>query len=584
MKAETIWAIPDEALEQDVVALAQKGAGKTYALKGCVERLLDKGRRVIVLDPLNSWWGLKVNADGGPGYPVVVIGGPNADIPLDPHGGERLAQVLAGLALSVVIDVSEMKRGPLIEFARAFLDELYRINRDPVWLVLEEADVFAPQNPEAKGTRAMHDTVDAIARRGRARGFRLWSVTQRPARLSKDVLTQASTLLLLRIRSPQDRAAAQDWIVGHAEKGQAAEISASLASLKVGEGYVWSPDLDLLTRTHFPAIRTLDTSATPKAGEKRAKVREMAQPDLTELRAALAPKTAEVVEEAAKTPAVPETVLEHAKAAARHDGWEQGFAEGRTQGHTEGVAAGHEEGRRVGLSQALGDLRPVIARLEELAYSEPETEIVPPIGGPRQEFKMTPLGPGPEIRPVSVLSIVRKADFQPPAPRSPGVEGLTGPQSRILASLRWAESYIRKSQLERTVLAFLAEASAKASGFQNNLGALRTAGLIEYPGSGLVSLTAEGKAKAPPPPQLSYDQLRATVRARLSGPQAAIFDVACGAFPGDTTREEIAALVGASAKASGFQNNLGALRSLGLIDYPAPGRVKAVAFLFGAAS
>jgi uncharacterized protein len=47
--------------------------------------------------------------------------------------------------------------------------------------------------------------VDRIARRGRGFGFRLISITQRPAKLNKDVLTQLSTVVALGVISPQDR-------------------------------------------------------------------------------------------------------------------------------------------------------------------------------------------------------------------------------------------------------------------------------------------------------------------------------------------------------------------------------------------
>jgi hypothetical protein len=44
--------------------------------------------------------------------------------------------------------------------------------------------------------------VDRIARRGRNFGFRLISITQRPAKLNKDVLTQLSTLIALGRHQP----------------------------------------------------------------------------------------------------------------------------------------------------------------------------------------------------------------------------------------------------------------------------------------------------------------------------------------------------------------------------------------------
>ena len=43
--------LPDEALASDIAILGKKGRGKSYAAKGLVERLLDLGERVLILDP-----------------------------------------------------------------------------------------------------------------------------------------------------------------------------------------------------------------------------------------------------------------------------------------------------------------------------------------------------------------------------------------------------------------------------------------------------------------------------------------------------------------------------------------------------
>ena len=291
--AKLIHPVPDAALEADIAILGKKGRGKSYCARGLIERLLDKGRQVIVLDPLSSWWGLKIRADRRPGYPIAVIGGPQAEINLQEGMGETLAQGLVAEKMSAVIDLGDMRKGELIRFCTDFLDELYRINRAPLWLVLEEADVLAPQQPMADATRLLHE-VDRIARRGRARGFRLITLTQRPAKIAKDVLTQLSTLIALGVSSPQDRAAIQAWIEGNADKSRAREVTDTLASLRVGEGWVWAPEIDLLDRVKFPPIKTLDTSATPKAGEELAE--ELAKkaakdadilPDISRLKARL---------------------------------------------------------------------------------------------------------------------------------------------------------------------------------------------------------------------------------------------------------------------------------------------------------
>src|SRR6202140_4899710 len=86
--------IPDAALDADIAILGKKGRGKTFTAKGLVERLLAMGRRVIVLDPLSVWWGLKASADGkSPGYPIAVFGGPKADIPITGGSGLALGQL-----------------------------------------------------------------------------------------------------------------------------------------------------------------------------------------------------------------------------------------------------------------------------------------------------------------------------------------------------------------------------------------------------------------------------------------------------------------------------------------------------------
>jgi uncharacterized protein len=83
--------IPDAALDADIAILGKKGRGKTFTAKGLVERLLDMGRRVLVLDPLSIWWGLKASADGkSPGYPIPVFGGPKADIAITGESGHVL--------------------------------------------------------------------------------------------------------------------------------------------------------------------------------------------------------------------------------------------------------------------------------------------------------------------------------------------------------------------------------------------------------------------------------------------------------------------------------------------------------------
>jgi hypothetical protein len=79
---------------------------------------------------------------------------------------------------------------------------------------------------------------------------------------------------------------------------------------------------------------------------------------------------------------------------------------------------------------------------------------------------------------------------------------------------------------------------------------------------------------------LTNAELHASIQAKLPRPQWAIVEVLIAYHPNALNREELAAHAGASVSSSAFMNNLGALRSLGLIDYPAPGQVVVLPILF----
>jgi len=272
--------IPDAALDADIAILGKKGRGKTFTAKGIVERLLQMQRRVVVLDPLSVWWGLQSGADGkSPGFPIPVFGGPHADIPLHDAAGPIIGELIVSSGISAILDMGQMRKAEQARLVADLLDYLFTHNRDALWLVLEEADAFAPQQPMGELTRVL-DEVDRIARRGRTFGFRLISITQRPAKLHKDVLTQLSTLVALGVTSPRDRDAIKAWVDGNADRDQARKVYESLAALPVGQGWIWAPNHNLLKHVRFPAIHTLDTSKTPKAGETRIAAPVLASADI----------------------------------------------------------------------------------------------------------------------------------------------------------------------------------------------------------------------------------------------------------------------------------------------------------------
>jgi len=247
------------------------------------------GARICVVDPLGVWWGLRAGADGAtPGYPVVVFGGRHADVALDEGMGAALGRLIGAHPLACVVDLSELgSSAGRRRFMAAFAEAVYEANTEPLHLVLDEADLWAPQRPLPEAN-ALLGRIEEIVRRGRVRGFIPWLITQRPAVVHKDVLSQADILVAMKLTSSQDRDAVGGWIEGQADRVEGKRILADLPKLARGEGYLWAPSDGVLARVAFPRIRTYDSSRTPKRGERIATPRTLAEVDLSAITAALA--------------------------------------------------------------------------------------------------------------------------------------------------------------------------------------------------------------------------------------------------------------------------------------------------------
>ena len=128
---------------------------------------------------------------------------------------------------------------------------------------------------------------------------------------------------------------------------------------------------------------------------------------------------------------------------------------------------------------------------------------------------------------------------------------------------------------ERASLAFLAGASPTSSSFANNLGSMRTASLIEYRAGRIALMNAGRLLGKKPDRRLTHADIMRGVLDRIAPAQGRIMTHVAHLYPRDIDRPTLARVVGASPTSSSFANNLGRLRSLGLIVYQPEGRVRA---------
>jgi len=388
-----------EVTAQHLGIVGRTGAGKTYTAKGLVEQLLAAGRRVVVLDPTGAWWGLRSRADGTAGFPLPVIGGEHGNVPVQVEHAERLAGWLteAGKPRSAVVDLSEMLIGERHRFVEVFADALYRHNRAPLHLIIDEADEFCPQNPLPETRRMLHH-VDRIVRRGRIRGFRVMLITQRPAVLHKNVLTQINALVALRLTAPQDRKAIEAWVEGQADAKKGREVLDTLARLQRGEGWVWAPELDVLERVTFPPIETYDSSRSPEHGDELVEP-AAADVDLAGLKELLADE--EPATPAASAGAAPAVDTE-AQAFAVRQAADEAYERGRQAGAASERERATEALRRVREALA-GALATVSDAIGETLSAAPVPGRDHPIRAAQQTDRECLTGHGltPGINPVS---------------------------------------------------------------------------------------------------------------------------------------------------------------------------------------
>src|SRR5437762_4748977 len=167
------FTLPLDASVQTFALLAIRGAGKTSTAAVIAEEMCKASLPWICFDPVGVWWGMRANSEGKPsGFPVVVIGGEHADIPLEKNAGAKIAEALASENVFAVIDVSMESKHTWRQFLTEFSLGLMQLNPEsPRHLFIEEAPEFVPQRTKVALTAQCKEDVERLVRLGRNGGY-----------------------------------------------------------------------------------------------------------------------------------------------------------------------------------------------------------------------------------------------------------------------------------------------------------------------------------------------------------------------------------------------------------------------------
>lgn len=598
--------IPNDALDDRLAFLGTAGSGKTYNAGGAVERVLARKGRVVIVDPLDVWWGLRLDKDGKKASPhdVAIFGGRHGDLPLTENAGALIGETVAGMAESCIVSLGGFSSSAADRrFMLAFLEAIYRkADGDPFHLVVDEADLFAPQKPQHGEEKLLH-FMEQIVRRGRIKGFIPWLISQRPAVLNKNVLSQADGLIALKLTSSQDRDAIGAWIEGQADKQEGKAILGSLPTMQRGQGVVWIPGRAILKTVTFPEKTTFDSSRTPKRGEKAKKAKSLKPLNIAALKDRLKTVEAETKENDPK--ALKAQIAELQKKIGQQDRASPKAAAPAVDTATLKKAEKHVAAYRSALEIAMkfiveistsdffkdaGDqvdqkeiervIRDATNRAKEmigahLSERQKNLQAVQREAAALAKKLNKIMDAGSD--PVTVSVAVRKNEAftissasPSPAPRSVAVaqvDGITNPQLRVIRALSFYQS-IGNDEPSRAMVAGVSGYSASSGGFANLLGQLNALGIVSYPKQGHVRLDAipQGIRDVPDAGEAKDMLLRV-----LSNPHKKVI----AAMPEDRAykREEVAEASGYSPTSGGFANLLGEMRSIDVLDYPAQGQV-----------
>jgi hypothetical protein len=597
--------VPKEILTQHVAVLGKTGSGKTSTAKLLVEQVVADGARVCILDPIKSdWWGLTSSADGKKaGLPFHILGGPRGHVPLHASAGKVIGEIVATGALPLsIIDMADFEPGGQSKFFKDFAPTLLRKMRGIVYLVIEEAHIFAPKERSGWGDENLSiHWAKTLATAGRSKGVRLVVLSQRTQALHNAVLGSCDTLIAHRLTAPADQEPVVKWLKANTTKEVLEQVASSLSSLKTGDAWLCSGEAKRFEVVHFPRIATYDNTATPTGdGDTREiktapvdqeKLRtligeevEKAKADdprelrklnvekdkrIRELEAVVA-KGANTISAKTTEPKVGEKPALTEKDRQILATLADRLGELKTAMTTDvdRIVEAVRQKVAAAVNIASGDMITLLTRAEEQAQTmltrlgvERALEKVAAVQSVR--LPAPPLPPSGASRPVpSRPSLPAAAPRVPPSGGNGAAStGLPKAERAILT----AAAQLHPRAASKAQLSVLSGYSITSSSFTNALGALRSADFLRGSGDDnrVTQTGLEQAGDVPPLP--SGQDLVDYWRGQLPKAERTLLEVFARHGGFDLSKEDLSAESGYSATSSSFTNALGKLRTLELV-------------------
>lgn len=214
----------EQIIGQCIAILGIRGSGKSNTAGVIFEELLKHNYPLSIVDIDGEYFGLKER------YEVLVVGqGKGVEIEVDVDCAEEIAQISMEKNVPIVLDLSGFLSEERSEFLKVYLTALWNLAgklRRPYIIGIEEAHEFIPQGVRTK----LKELISRIALRGRKRGLGAIIISQRSAKVEKDVLSQAGMLFLHRVVHEADMR-----VYGELLPWRKSEVKEVITALETGD-------------------------------------------------------------------------------------------------------------------------------------------------------------------------------------------------------------------------------------------------------------------------------------------------------------------------------------------------------------
>jgi hypothetical protein len=229
----------------------KSGSGKSNTASVVAEKLLDGGYGLLIVDIDGEYYGLKEE------YEILHVGADEeCDIQVGPQHAEKIAQLALEKHVPIILDVSsfldESEANELLREVARHLFAKEKKLKQPFLLVVEEVHEYLP---EGGGLDECGRMLIKVAKRGRKHGLGMCGISQRPADVKKDFITQCDWLVWHRLTWKNDTKVVQR-ILG-------SDYADGVEELNDGEGYLMTDWDEHVRQVQFQRKRTFDAGATP---------------------------------------------------------------------------------------------------------------------------------------------------------------------------------------------------------------------------------------------------------------------------------------------------------------------------------